>query len=58
MGELEEKLEPGDRIAKMVRLLESKAKAAGVTREEYASGIANGKYQRINEGELNASLDG
>ena len=34
----------GDYIGKMVRLLERKAKQAGVTREEYLAGMVNGKY--------------
>lgn len=54
MGEREDRRNLTGKIEKMVRLLESKAKVAGVMREEYASGIANGKYPPIGEDEVDA----
>ena len=42
----------GDSISKVVRLLESKAEAAGVTREEYVEGMIRGKYPQIHSREI------
>jgi hypothetical protein len=36
-----------DYISKMVRLLEAKAQAAGVTRAEYLEGLCRAKYPPI-----------
>lgn len=57
MGDQEDQPDPGDLVVTMVRLLECKAKAAGVTREDYAIGIANGKYPPIEEDEWRAFVD-
>jgi hypothetical protein len=41
-----------DYIGKMVRLLEARAKAVGVTREEYLDGMIRGKYPQIESREI------
>ena len=43
-----------DYIGKMVRLLEDRARAAGVTREEYLEGMIRGKYPHIHPREVDA----
>lgn len=54
MAERENKpdIDPGDYIGRMVRLLEAKAKAAGVSREEYLDGMTKGKYPQIHSREI------
>jgi len=42
----------GDYVGKMVRLLERRAKATGVTREEYLEGMIRGKYAQIHSREI------
>ena len=41
-----------DYISKLIRLLEAKARAAGVTREEYLDGMIKGKYPHIDTAEV------
>ena len=41
-------------IDKMVRLVEAKARVAGVSREQYAQGIIQGKYPPIDPCELDS----
>jgi hypothetical protein len=45
-------IDMGDYVSKMVRLLEQKARAAGVTREEYLDGMIKGKYPQIRSREI------
>ena len=44
--------EDEDPVGKVVRLLEAKAREAGVTREAYLDGMINGKYPPIDSREL------
>lgn len=41
-----------DYVTKMVRLLEAKAAAVGVTREEYLDGMIRGTYPQVSSREI------
>ena len=51
MSEAQRQDDP-DYVGKIVRLLEAKAREAGVTREAYLDGMIAGKYPQIDSREL------